>query len=278
MPYTAPWILQSPLTASIPAMEAGGRLGLAVRDAALRERAQAAQEAEASDRLGLSFAEMQQRREQAAAQLAESLRQHNALEMYRQSELAHQKVLERQAQQQMAATQAHQALLQTNWASDHAIRAAAEKRLEESAKAAAEFEPGEPVPILVNGQPMGYRTQRSPHVWEQVKPVKPDAAKQLSPTKILDTYVRMAAPATLSEVGPVGRTTQLYKDRTNNLARAQAMLDATTAPKPNNAVDKTAVANEAAYLISQNPDKEDAIRSRYKQTFGEELDLGDEGE
>lgn len=248
MAMIPPWILDSPLKAGIQTMQAGAHLGLALRQ-------QQAQEAEAADRMSLSFAEMQARREQAAAQLAESLRQHNALEQYRQSEMAHQKALEAQAQQQFGATQAHQALLQTNWTADHALRAAAEKRLEETAKESSDFKPGEPVPIMVDGKPMGYRTQRSPHIWEQVKPLPAaKTAADLTKTATVNALLRMAAPNSLGQADP---TSSLYRDRTNDLARARALLS----PSPSATIDVPSASTPTGVFVRR---KSDGAKFRYK--------------
>lgn len=162
MPYFPPWLLDSPLKAGIQTMEAGGRLGLAARDSDMRE-------AQHADQLALSYSEMQARREAQAQQLAESLRQHNAMEQYRQSEIENQKAIRAQSAQTAVAQLLHQQQQQQNWVEDHGLRARNEQRLEDAAKEAANFVPGDPEPIIADGQTLGYRVQRSPRVYEQVR-------------------------------------------------------------------------------------------------------------
>ncbi len=178
------WILQSPLTAGIGTMEAGGRLGLAARDTDLREAAQLDAAREAEDRMGLSMQEMQQRREQAAAHLAQSLRAQTALEQYRQSEIANQQALRQQAQNTSAAMALHQAQQQKNWQADFGIKTAAEKRLEDAATSADSFESGNAEPLLDDqGNPTGYFKQRTSRGREQlIKPVVP-GDKSLTPNQ-----------------------------------------------------------------------------------------------
>ncbi len=265
------WILNSPLRAGIQTMEAGGRLGLAAR-------AQDAQEREAADRLGLSMQEMQARREQAAAALAESLRQHNAMEQYRQQSLAatqaNQNALRQQAQQNLAATLLNQNRLQGNWTADHALRAAAENRLEDAAQAESAFESGNAVPVLdESGNPTGFLKQKTSRGRVQI--LKPPLAKtnDLTPSTRLNALLRIAAPSSLANADV---TDPLYSGRTNALALAKGMILPQATPTKAKSIlakqpPKDEAAAEASNLIQQYPDKEDAIRARYKATYGEDL-------
>lgn len=224
------WILESPLKAGIATMEAGGRLGLAARSEDLRAAAQADAAAEASDRLSLSMQEMQARREQAAAQLAESLRQHNAMEQYRQSEVANQQAIREQSKQSLAAQLLRQGQQQQNWTADHALRSAAEQRLEDKATEAENFTPGNAEDItLSDGAVVGHRWQRSPRVWESVKEPKNKGAAELSPTARVNALLRIASAS--PHISAMDTTSPLYPGATNALARANELLSAPVASK-----------------------------------------------
>lgn len=81
-----PWLNVGPQT-YLSAIEAGANMGL-------RRRAQATAEQEASDAAQLQQEHLGFSRQQAAQQAAEALRQHTALESYRNSLIAHQKAQE----------------------------------------------------------------------------------------------------------------------------------------------------------------------------------------
>jgi hypothetical protein len=181
----------------------------------LQARAQDEAAQRAAEQLGLSRDELQARREQQAAALAESLRQHNALEMYRQQEIAHQKALEGQASAQLGATLQQRQQLQDNFERQQALR-------EETAKAAANFRPGAPEPIkLDTGETMGYRVQRSPHIWEQVKPLTSGKQAVLTPGQQIMLAKELSNPF-------VSKTSQFYPAYTNLLNRLVTDLPSKT--------------------------------------------------